>query len=723
MRSKTISTLVLLGSLCLSAATLRAQSVPPDTLLLDQFSDNRGRWTLGEAEGRLAELVPGGFHLRYRTDDLTGIAITSQAVALTDTLDYSLEVRLRVKGQAGLLWGYLRRPDASAPEDYLVLQLELDGRRPRFVLLHRRSSWERLFSVAVPAGFNAAAPHTLRVDRKGPRLLFYLDQQALGPEQPAAPWPGPIHDVGFGLNGTGAEAWVSRLLLLHHSRVRLAPGTARAPRRQRLGNGLNTTDSREAWSRISADGHWLYSSRSVGNPANTPGRNDDIWVAESRDGGPWGSPTELGRPINSPRKNRVVQAAPDGQSLLVNGRYDAEGDNFRSDAASQTTRQADGTWTVPRFYQDEMEVPDAGAFTASSIDASGTVQLVAGNTRANPANHNLYVSLRQPDGTWPPPHPLGPTINTPDVEDAPFLAADGKTLYFSSSGHIGYGSLDVFMARRLDDTWTKWSVPVNLGPAVNTADYENFFSISASGELTCLVSREATAANYDTDLYQVALPAALRPAPAALVRGRVLDARTKLPIANAELRYEQLPAGQEVGRLRLGGAGTYAAALPNGQCYGFRAEAPGYLAAADHLDLTDSTRYREFDRDLYLLPLAAPAAAGSEASLVLPNLFFGTMAQKSLLLPASYPELNRLAQTLKDNPGLRGRFDGYVDKQDKRRLGAQRAQAVKAYLVQQGVAADRLHAQGSSNRQPVAPNDSEANKRQNRRVEFIIVSR
>ena len=720
---KTISTLVLLGSLCVSAATLRAQSLPPDTLLLDQFSDNRGRWTLGEAEGRLAELVPGGFHLRYRTDGLTGIAITTQAVPLTDTLDYSLEVQLRVKGQAGLLWGYRARPGVPAPEDYHVLQLELDGRRPQFVLWHRRGNWNQLFSVAVPAGFNAAAPHALRVDRKGPRLLFYLDRQALGPEQPAASWPGPVHDVGFGLSGTGAEAWVSRLLLLHHSQVRLAPGTARAPRRQRLENGLSTTGSREGWPRISADGHRLYFSRSMAPPGSPQGRNDDIWVAERPDGGPWGSPNSLGRPINSPRNNTVVQATPDGQTLLVNGRYNAAGDNFYSWAASQTTRQADGTWTVPRFYQDDMEVPDAGTLITSSIDASGTVQLVASNTQANPANHNLYVSLRRPDGTWPPPHSLGPTINTPDTEDAPFLAADGKTLYFSSAGHPGYGQLDVFMARRLDDTWTKWSVPVNLGPAVNTADYENFFSISASGELTCLVSREATAANDDTDLYQVALPAALRPAPAALVRGRVLDARTKLPIANAELRYEQLPAGQEVGRLRLGGAGTYAAALPNGQCYGFRAEAPGYLAAADHLDLTDSTRYREFDRDLYLLPLAAPAVAGSEASLVLPNLFFGPTDQKTVLLPASYPELNRLAQTLKDHPGLRGRFDGYVDTQDKRRLGAQRAKAVKAYLVQQGVAANRLDAQGSSNRQPAAPNNTKENKRQTRRVELVIVSR
>ena len=126
---------------------------------------------------------------------------------------------------------------------------------------------------------------------------------------------------------------------------------------------------------------------------------------------------------------------------------------------------------------------------------------------------------------------------------------------------------------------------------------------------------------------------------------------------------------------------------------------------------------------MYLLPLAAPAAAGSEASLVLPNLFFGPTDQKTVLLPASYPELNRLAQTLKDHPGLRGRFDGYVDKQDKRRLGAQRAKAVKAYLVQQGVAANRLQAQGSGNRPPVGPNDSEENKRQTRRIELVIVSR
>ena len=150
---------------------------------------------------------------------------------------------------------------------------------------------------------------------------------------------------------------------------------------------------------------------------------------------------------------------------------------------------------------------------------------------------------------------------------------------------------------------------MNLGPGVNTPLYESYFSLPASGEYAYLASREPGSTFYDVEIYSLRLPAALKPAATVLVRGRVLDARTNQPIANADMRYEQLPAGTEVGHLRLGGSGTYEIALPAGQQYGFRAEAPGYLAASNNLDLSAATAYAERTQDLYLLPLAEPVTA------------------------------------------------------------------------------------------------------------------
>jgi hypothetical protein len=81
---------------------------------------------------------------------------------------------------------------------------------------------------------------------------------------------------------------------------------------------------------------------------------------------------------------------------------------------------------------------------------------------------DIYFSKKYSDGTWTEPKNLGPVINTVGAEGSVFLAADGKTLYFSSTGHPGFGSYDMYMSKRLDDTWTNWSKPLNLGFKINS---------------------------------------------------------------------------------------------------------------------------------------------------------------------------------------------------------------------------------------------------------------
>ena len=310
----------------------------------------------------------------------------------------------------------------------------------------------------------------------------------------------------------------------------------------------------------------------------------------------------------------------------------------------------------------------------------------------------------------------------------------------------------MFTTTRLDDTWTRWSEPLNLGPAVNTQMGDMYYSTSASGTDAYLVTNAND--GRQGDIYRLAVPPAARPQATVLVRGRVLDARTGQPIATAEVRYEQLPAGTEAGVVLPAAAGAFAATLPAGLRYGLRATAPGYLSVNDNLDLGATTTYREITRDLYLLPLAEPVAAAPgrlaqlqlsppaatvpsqpkpvagpaavEDKIVLNNLFF--VQGKPVLLPASFPELNRLAQTLAAHPTLQIRLDGHTDNTGDAKdpkpnqvLSEQRAVAVKAYLVKQRIDGARLSTRGYGGGRPVAPNDTEAHKRQNRRVEFVLV--
>ena len=75
---------------------------------------------------------------------------------------------------------------------------------------------------------------------------------------------------------------------------------------------------------------------------------------------------------------------------------------------------------------------------------------------------------------------------------SPFIAADGVTLYFSSDRPGGIGENDIWMSKRLDDSWTKWSDPVNLGRPINTEKSEAFFTMDAGGEYAYLTSSDGS---------------------------------------------------------------------------------------------------------------------------------------------------------------------------------------------------------------------------------------
>ena len=755
MRLFLIITLLISCSLAGSWQAL-AQQLPPDTLLFSTARTNAWQMPLAD---KVAELTPAGYHLRYIDADTAGSTIAADYFTLNAAADYSLEVRLRVHGRAGLLWGYRKRrnSDSPHPSDYQILQLELDHATPLVVLWHVRTGRvEKLFQQTVPAGFDKDAPHTLRVAREGARVRFFLDGKPLYELPAPADWPGPRQEIGLHVEKAGSEAWMSEALFRHHWHIRRAPGVPAGFRRERLAS-LNSLGE-ELAPIVSANGQFLFFTRTMGNPAVPNERNEDIFVSERAPDGSWRAPHNLGPPVNTSTSDDLVQVSPDGQTLLVKGQYQGNG-NRTLGGVSQSTRQADGTWSLPQSYTQALNIRNLGLRLTRTLSASGTVALVTGDTLGNINHGDIYFSLRQPDGSWAPLQSLGPDINTRGSDQCPFLAPDGKTLYFSSNGHPGYGNNDIFVSTRLDDTWQHWSPPLNLGPGVNTPGYESYFSLPASGEYAYLVSEEPSSEFYDTDIYRLRLPPSLKPAATVLVRGRVLDARTNQPIANADMRYEQLPAGTEVGHLRLGGAGGFEIALPAGQQYGFRAEAPGYLAASNNLDLAKTTAYGEVTQDLYLLPLTPPTeplpttaakvqagrldaavpqqvrgvalakpAPPAEERIVLNNVFF--VRGKPQLLAGSFPELNRLAQTLAANPGLAIRLDGHTDNtgdaQDPKPnqvLSEQRVAAVKAYLAKRGVAASRLSTQGYGGSRPVAPNDNEAHKAQNRRVEFVVLSR
>lgn len=478
---------------------------------------------------------------------------------------------------------------------------------------------------------------------------------------------------------------------------------------------------------LSPDGNMLYLARAR-FAGNTEGNTEsaDAWVSTSADQGrTWGPPTRLDA-INTRQNNGVMAVVgPRGERLLVRGTYERD-NSFRDESASLVARSPDkGAKPVPLTIANYYTTSPSNTFFMSSDEK---VLLLSLERSDSQGANDLYVSQRTAAGTWGEPLNLGTMINSPGYEFAPWLAPDGKTLYFSSQGHAGYGGADIFVSTRLDDTWLRWTLPRNLGSPINGPGFDAYFSLSPDGKQAYYVS--AKTPNATADIYRtaagvlsvadttdtvvtppvVAAPPAV--VPRALLTGRVLNAKTR----------ELLPAEVKVTRLdndiafnatsrSVRGSGAFQFTLPPGR-YRLAATSPGFLTATDTVRMTGS-------RTLELL--LVPAAVGS--SLELPTLIFAQ--GKFTLLPASYAELNRLARTLADNPAVNIQLQGHTDNQGNadlnQKLSEDRVTEVRRYLVTRGVAERRLSVVGYGGSKPRAGNDKEETRRLNRRVEFTIV--
>ncbi|WP_165768166.1 OmpA family protein [Hymenobacter amundsenii] len=472
---------------------------------------------------------------------------------------------------------------------------------------------------------------------------------------------------------------------------------------------------------ISPDGRSLFFARQE-SPQNSGGANDaqDVWVSSlgNAERKAWSQAKNIGSPINTPNDpNGVASVSANGQQLLVIGVYQADG-TIVPKGASLTRRTTTG-WTKP----EKVEIEDYYNDDAENVDfflaTSGNIMLMAVDRKDGQGEQDLYVSfLNKASKSWSRPRNLGPTVNTKKADFAPFLAADGKTLYFASEGLGGYGKSDIFYSKRLDDSWTKWSKPRNLGSTVNSPDFDAYYTVSAAGEDAYLVSaRNGTAGS--KDIFRITLTPTFRPEVVTLVRGRVLDASSKKPVA-ATIRYENLLTGEEIGVAETSPIdGSYTIVLPSGTQYGYRAEAKDYLAESDNLDVTDRQKYSEVNQDLYLVPFAVGQA------IKLNNIFFAQ--SKYYLRENSYPELLRLVAILKDYPQVEIKLEGHTDNQGDPQLNVKlsldRVNEVKKYLVQKGISGNRISTEGFGGSKPVGSNDQEETRKLNRRVEFRITKK
>lgn len=267
---------------------------------------------------------------------------------------------------------------------------------------------------------------------------------------------------------------------------------------------------------LSADGTTLYFDRKY-SAGNLGGEDDpdDMYIMKRDAAGRWFAPANAGPSLNTSESDLLLWLSRDGSQALVA----TERLRPLTHHGLGIIRRTETGWTPPLPITID-GVRTYGDFVYATISPDERHMIIAyPSDTANPDSYDLYLCNALGDDLrhWSAPVNLGSGVNTGRFDGAPNFAWDNRTLYFASNGHDGVGETDIYMIRRIGETWNDWSRPVNLGSTVNSPldDYSMTISLDGMAVLATHLGTE------ETDLYVARLPDSLRPLRVVAVEGKV----------------------------------------------------------------------------------------------------------------------------------------------------------------------------------------------------------
>lgn len=496
---------------------------------------------------------------------------------------------------------------------------------------------------------------------------------------------------------------------------------------------------------ITADQSMLLFTSFRANSSNTKPNeygeyDENIWFSTRKDGA-WVPAAEMPKPLNTKDNDATVGLSPDGQQLFIYTDKTGGGDIYHS-------QKKGSEWSKPEPFS-AINSKNGHEPSASFSYDGRTVYFTSNNTdkAGNYGEHDIFKCEMDEKGKWGKWINLGPTINTEYDEFDVFMHPDGRTLYFSSTGHKGMGGYDIFKTELQDNG--SWSTPENLGYPINSPGSERcFVTIGSSRFGYFSANRKGTLGMYD--IFEVrflgaakqlhmstenmlisALTNPIKTASVAqeaveiktsrltIYKGIVRDAETE-KFLEATIEVTDNETGRVVSTLNSNSAtGEFLVPLPSGKDYGVTVKKDGYLFYSDNLNVPAATDYQEIIKVIDLLPLR------KDATIVLRNVFFATASAE--LDPKSHAELDKLIKILQDYPKMVIEISGHTDNVGSRpynqNLSENRAASVVAYLATTGkIDKKRLQYAGYGFDRPIASNETADGRALNRRVEFKIIS-
>ncbi|MBK7427669.1 MAG: OmpA family protein [Saprospiraceae bacterium] len=478
--------------------------------------------------------------------------------------------------------------------------------------------------------------------------------------------------------------------------------------------------------------------------------NQDIWIARSVDS-EFDVLDHPDHPVNNALPNSICSLTPNPEEFAVVNEFYQDGSMYKG--FSILRRMSDGSWMHPKPFHI-YDLKDYGAEVNLNLSYDGEIAILSLNKKGTYGDNDLFVCQRINKEIWGAPVNMGPQLNSIFRESTPYLSNDKRTLFFASNRSGGLGGMDIYMSKRIGDSWDQWTEPQPLSAPVNSAfdDAQAFFN-EASGYLYFASRRDG-----DSNIYRVKVADAIiaiekepiveeTPTIEPLQEKIITEVPVEQPIDNPAPVVQEKAPGKQVqfncvilstrnnkpvdGRILFGLAsdatlannvetsgGKASFSIISNQYVRILPELDGYIvkdALVHPVRLLQQGKTEE-EVVFYVDPIE------ENAHISLNPIFFEKNTAE--ILPVSLVEIDRLSNILKRHPEISVLIGGHTSNEGNRSdlyiLSEKRASAIKTLLEERGIQTPRLRTRGYGPSKPINSGNDDESRAQNRRVEVII---
>ncbi len=449
--------------------------------------------------------------------------------------------------------------------------------------------------------------------------------------------------------------------------------------------------------------------------------NQDIWVAEIDENGKTIWVNHPKTPLNNPFPNSACSYYVNDNALIVINQFYDDG-SISEGFSKVNIKNGEYEKPIPLGIH---EYEDFGTDVNMSMSGDGQHLFISMKGQDSNGKNDLYVCVKIGDNLWSKPRKINGSINTGFNETSPFITPDKKTLIFSSNRPGGQGKMDLYIAQRLDYSYRNWSEPVPLESPINS-EHDEYLALLTDDKKFLYFSSNRDGSS---DIFRVdmARPEFL-PEDLTLYL-KIINAETG-KVTRGEIQWKSQYDKEYSGFFRTY-TGEFELVLKKNEPFVFQVDKRGFASEKVEIspwDLVVNNITRK-EIEIYIHPgetvkkkkeYAFPF--GDQRTFTLEEIFFAKGS--AAVLSQSLNEINNLAEVLLKNPNIEilieGHTDNVGDKKALKELSLARAKEIKAHLVNRGIEENRLEVIGYGSEKSLNGNETEEERKKNRRVEIRI---